>query len=87
MENWFIEGLIKTGIIKSRDEVLESRIVDVKYAYPVPTHDRREIVDAAKAYLRENEVFTLGRFGEWAYINSDEALARGMILGEELSGK
>lgn len=87
LENWFIEGLLKTEIIKNRDEVLDSKIVDVKYAYPVPTHDRREIVDTAKAYLRENDVYSLGRFGEWAYINSDEAMARGMILGEELAGK
>ena len=87
LENWFIEGLIKTEIIKSRNEVLDSKIVDVKYAYPVPTHDRREVVDTAKAYLRENDVYSLGRFGEWAYINSDEAMARGMILGEELAGK
>ena len=87
LEHWFIDGLLKTEIIKSRDEVLDSKIVDVKYAYPVPTHDRREIVDSAKAYLRENDVYSLGRFGEWAYINSDEAMARGMILGEKLAGK
>ena len=87
LENWFIDGLLKTEIIKSRDEVLDSKIVDVKYAYPVPTHDRREVVDTARAYLRENDVYSLGRFGEWAYINSDEAMARGMILGEELAGK
>ena len=87
LQQWFIEGLIKTGIIKSQEEVLDSKIIDVRYAYPVPSHNRKAVIEQAKAYLRENDVYSLGRFGEWAYINSDEALARGMILGEELAGQ
>ncbi len=84
---WFLDGLVKTNIIKSVDEVLETKVVDVKYAYPVPTHQRPAIVSKAMDHLREMNIYSVGRFGEWAYINSDEALARGMILGEKLAGK
>lgn len=87
LEKWFLESLQKMGIIKGAVDVLTTKIIDVKYAYPVPTHNRMEIVSKAKSSLQEHDVYTLGRFGEWAYINSDEALARGMILGEELAGK
>ena len=73
--------------IKSFDEVIETKVIDVKYAYPVPTHNRVEIMDKTRSYLNESDIYSLGRFGEWAYINSDEALARGMILGEQLAGK
>ena len=87
IQQWFIDGLLKMNIIKSMDEILESRVIDVKYAYPVPSHDRVEIVTQARNFLAENDIHSVGRFGEWAYINSDEALARGMILGEQLAGK
>ena len=75
------------NIIKSMDEILEAKVIDVKYAYPVPSHDRVEIITQARNFLAENDIHSVGRFGEWAYINSDEALARGMILGEQLAGK
>lgn len=87
IENWFKDALVKMNIIKSKDEVLNSKIIDVKYAYPVPSHDRREIMSQAINHLKEMDIHTLGRFGEWAYINSDEALARGLILGEQLAGQ
>lgn len=87
LEEWFIEGLIAMGIIKTKDEVLGSKVVDVKYAYPVPSHDRLENMGVIKAFLQENDIHTVGRFGEWEYINSDEVLARGMILGEKLMGE
>jgi protoporphyrinogen oxidase len=87
LEQWFLDCLKKMNIIKSFDEVMETRVIDVKYAYPVPTHNRVEIMDKTRNHLNELGIYSLGRFGEWAYINSDEALARGMILGEQLLGK
>jgi len=87
LEQWFLDCLKKMSIIKNFNEVIETKVIDVKYAYPVPTHDRVEIMDKAKMHLNEFDIYSLGRFGEWAYINSDEALARGMILGEQLLGK
>jgi hypothetical protein len=84
---WFLDSLLKMNVIKSFDEVLDSKVVDVKYAYPVPTHNRRVIMETASEYLADYQIHSLGRFGEWAYINSDESLARGLILGETLAGK
>jgi hypothetical protein len=43
------------------------------------------IVAEVKAWLEAHDIYTLGRFGEWAYINSDEALARGLALGSRLA--
>ena len=85
VKQWFLDGLIKMNIIRSLDEVLDAKVVDVKYAYPVPTHNRPQIISNSKNFLAELDIHSVGRFGEWAYVNSDEALARGMILGEQLS--
>jgi hypothetical protein len=66
--------------------VLKTTVVDVRYAYPVPTTDRGYIITRIKNWLREHEIHTLGRFGEWDYINADEAMYRGLNLGRSLNG-
>jgi protoporphyrinogen oxidase len=81
---WTVEGLIKMGILKAPDEVVATRVVSVRHAYPVPTITRDAVVARVRAWLSEHRIHTLGRFGEWAYINSDEALYRGARLGEAL---
>jgi hypothetical protein len=58
-----------------------TRVLRLPHGYPVPTHERAWIVGAAKTWLAQRHITTLGRFGEWAYINSDEALARGLRWG------
>jgi UDP-galactopyranose mutase len=84
LTRWTIEGLTKMGILKSPREVVTTRVVSVQYAYPVPTLTRDAEVGRVRAWLAEHRIHTLGRFGEWAYINSDEALYRGARLGERL---
>jgi len=52
--------------------------------YPVPTHARAATMSRVRAWLDERGITIAGRFAEWAYINSDEALARGMETGDAL---
>lgn len=85
LQDQVIEGLQTMGIIRSRDEVRTSRVVHLPYGYPVPTHDRSEIVQRLKSWLEKRGIFTVGRFGEWAYINSDEAIKRGLELGRRVA--
>jgi len=77
-----IDGLLAIGILASRERVTRARVVRLALGYPVPTHDRAAIVDEARRWLAERGIATIGRFGEWAYINSDEALARGFEAGK-----
>lgn len=79
-----VTSLVQLGLIGDPSEVLEVRIVDCKYAYPVPTHDRSAIVERVREWLAERGIYSVGRFAEWAYINSDECLSRGLSLGTRL---
>jgi len=74
----FIEELVGCGFVRSRRNVLGGRLIDVKYGYPIPTRDRPAIVGRVMAFLTELDIHSIGRFGEWAYINSDEAISRGL---------
>ena len=49
-------------------------------------YNRTDIMDRIKNWLLEYNIHTIGRFGEWAYINSDKAIFKGLIKGYELAG-
>ncbi len=83
---WIEMNLVRVGVVQSSDEILSIEIRDVPQAYPVPTHSREAVVEQIQAYLQSLRIHTVGRFGEWAYINSDEALHRGFALGRRLAG-
>lgn len=78
------QDLGRVNLVKDPAEVLSVTFVDLPYGYPVPTHDRARVVERARAWLAEYNVHLVGRFAEWAYINSDEALMRGLLLGQRL---
>jgi UDP-galactopyranose mutase len=86
MQKWITDSLLEMKLIKSIDEVEKVVLHEAKYAYPVPTHDRDEIVAEIQAWLTEFKIYSVGRFGQWAYINSDESLHRGLITGRAIAG-
>jgi protoporphyrinogen oxidase len=87
MKQWIADDLKKVGAIKSHDEIGHIEVRNVKYSYPVPTKTRKAQIMKVKSFLEENDIYTLGRFGEWLYINSDKALKRGLDLGDQLASK
>jgi len=80
-----VDWMIGAGLIGSWDDVEETRIVDLKYGYPVYTHRRPEILERIRAYLDLVRIHTIGRFGAWEYVNSDACLHEGAELAERLS--
>jgi UDP-galactopyranose mutase len=86
IEQTIISNLKTMGVLKSSNEVIHSEIRDIEYAYPVPTASRDVIIAEITQWLERNNIYTSGRFGEWAYINSDESLYRGILLGKKLAG-
>lgn len=79
-----VAGLVATGLIGAASEVRRVEVSRLRLGYPVPTHARTETLDRARAWLEAHGISIVGRFGEWAYINADEALARGIQVGAAL---
>ena len=80
-----LRSLKTLGLIRKESEVRHLEIRDVRYAYPIPTVRRDQIVREIKPWLESIGIYSEGRFGEWAYINSDEALFRGLNRGQFLA--
>ena len=83
--NDVVAGLLRMAVISSPDYVRCTKVLRIPLGYPVQTHSRSNIVALAQHWLSEHHIYTVGRFGEWAYINSDEALYRGHCLGMKLA--
>ncbi|WP_165230196.1 protoporphyrinogen/coproporphyrinogen oxidase [Aquisphaera insulae] len=79
-----LKCLREMGLVGGPEEVVSTRVLVAPDGYPIPTHDRNEIVRDVRAWLEKRGIFTVGRFAEWAYINADEAMARGLALGRSL---
>jgi protoporphyrinogen oxidase len=79
-----VSGLVATGLIGSASEVRRVEVTRLSLGYPVPTHARAATLSKVRAWLEEHGIAIVGRFAEWAYINADEALARGMEVGDAL---
>ena len=79
-----IEFFAELGLLRSPDDVVWTGHVDVKYAYPVYTHERPGLVRGIKDWLEGYDIHTCGRFGDWEYINSDKCVHKGLTLGEQL---
>lgn len=84
LEKQTIDFLVDIALLRSAADVIWTDHLDIRYAYPVYTHQRLATVQAAKEYLEPLSIHTLGRFGEWEYVNSDRCIKKGMDLARAL---
>jgi UDP-galactopyranose mutase len=77
------EGLIKAEILRESDKLEVFDALDFKYAYVVYDLHHRSNVDAIKPHLDTLRVTSMGRFGEWEYLNMDKSILSGKKAAEE----
>jgi UDP-galactopyranose mutase len=82
-----VAWLVRAGFLATPADALETRMVDVRYGYPVMTHDRTRIVGQLRAWLEARDIFSIGRFGAWSYVNSDACLVEGLALADRLQSE
>jgi len=80
--NRTVGKLVEIGIIKQED-ILFTHLGFEKYAniiFTEPIYDARKVV---RDYLYSIGIETIGRFGEWDYLWSDQAMMSGLNLGKK----
>ena len=80
-----VRDLLELGLVRREQDALRTSPIDIKYGYPVPTHDRIARVREIQSWLEARGVTTLGRFGAWEYVNSDKCMHYGLALGRSLA--
>jgi len=78
-------GLVAMGLVDTPDRVLfmhERRIQNAYVIYDFAYHDSR---DAVHAWLREQGIASIGRYGDWNYSSMEDALLDGRTAARALS--
>lgn len=78
-----IDDLIRCGILREDDEFLFKNVLLIPYANVIFDLERTDALSIVHGYLDDLEIAYCGRYGEWAYIWTDESF----ISGEKATQK
>jgi UDP-galactopyranose mutase len=80
LEDRVEEGLRAAGVVPEQPRVASTHVIDVDYAYPVPTLERDAALRAIQPWLMDHGILSRGRFGSWKYEigNMDHAVKMGI---------
>jgi protoporphyrinogen oxidase len=77
-----VDGLIATGLMTEDDRgrILSTWLCSPSMSYPVPTVPRDESLGTIQPWLREQSIWSRGRFGAWLYEigNMDHSAMQGV---------
>jgi len=69
-----LHDLKEASILRDNDKVITSSILDMKYGFNIYTHDRAKNVEAIRSHLLANNIYTLGRYGNWEYSGIEHSI-------------
>ena len=79
-EDWIeptIDGLIECGLVRSRDEVIHRSVIFAPFANVIFDYDRPKSLKLVHEFLDSIGIGYCGRYGDWAYIWTDQAFKSG----------
>jgi len=80
-----IQDCIKVKMLTPGDNILTAWLDDMKVAYIIYEHDRKKNVGLIRDWMHQNNIYGAGRFGEWEYYNSDQAMLSGKKAAETVN--
>jgi protoporphyrinogen oxidase len=78
-----INDLKKCGIIRESDKIMVAHEARVPYANVVFDHPREENLQIVNQFLDDHSVIRCGRFGEWEYHWTDDAISSGWRAAQD----
>jgi protoporphyrinogen oxidase len=75
-----ISGMLNTGLISSRDQVVSKWTYTAEHGYPTPSLERNQLLKQIEPALAKAGVGSRGRFGAWRYevSNQDHSFMQGV---------
>ena len=67
------------------DEVININVIDMKYAYVIFNKDRKKTLDTIFKFLKENNIYCIGRYGNWEYSFIEKNIIDGKNLAQQLN--
>ena len=79
-----IEALHSAGILERGDTIELVQAEEILPAYVIYDLEHERKVTTVRTWLREQRIWTAGRFGEWQYFNMDHSMASGKTAAEAI---
>jgi protoporphyrinogen oxidase len=75
-----IQGLLNTGLINRREQVVSTWTYTAEHGYPTPSLERNDLLKKIQPALSQAGVDSRGRFGAWLYevSNQDHSFMQGV---------
>lgn len=77
-----IDDLVRVRVIRADDPILVRDTMDIEFAYVIYDFHRTEAVRTILHWLESVDIYSTGRYGEWSYHWSHEALLSGLKTAE-----
>lgn len=83
-----VQGCLNTTLITKDDEIVSKWSTRYNKGYPTPFVGRNDLLMRVQPTLKENQIYSRGRFGGWKYevANQDHSLMQGVEAVEEILG-
>ncbi|HOK17084.1 MAG TPA: FAD-dependent oxidoreductase [Defluviitoga tunisiensis] len=78
-----IQQLISIGLFSNEDIIVKD-IRQEKYANVIYDHNIQKARKIVHNFLKQQNIFYIGRFGEWAYLWSDQSLMSGKFAADKI---
>ena len=69
------------------DEIINLNVIDIKYSYVIFNKDRKKTLDTIFKFLKDNNIYCIGRYGSWEYSFIEKNIVDGKNLAIELNKK
>ena len=79
-----IQDLLRTGVLRDTDKILFKHAMHIPYANVIFDLDCREALKTAHGWLDHLGIRYCGRYGDWAYIWTDESFISGENAAQRL---
>jgi protoporphyrinogen oxidase len=79
-----IDSMLKVGLLQSRDEIVALDARDIRYANVIFDFERVRNRDIIHNYMSSHGIHWCGRYGEWAYLWTDQSILSGERAANEV---
>ena len=80
-----LEALQKTGILGKQHKPIFKDITPLEHAYPLPTLGLEKDLAIIQDFLKQNRIYSIGRYGNWEYSGMEDAIIDGKAIAEKIN--
>jgi protoporphyrinogen oxidase len=80
-----LKGLIQAGILTLSDDLVVLLTLRIPYAYVVYDEFRKKNLPAILRFLKNEGIYSIGRYGRWEYSTMEGAILLGKWVAEKLN--